>query len=109
MCAEPERRRRTPYSRGIGTNLTLQYFTIHLIVLVFIAAKQFVNMEILDYVTSIFGATRMTVVFASMLSMFVIRARMRALPLALHLTKATDGTTPATAGPQNWYKMGCTG
>ena len=42
----------------------------------------------------------MTVMFAPMPSMLFIRVRTRALQLAPHLTKATDGTIPVTAGPQ---------
>merc|ERR1719453_285007 len=52
-------------------NLTLQYFTIYLILFVSITVKQFTNMEILGYVISIFEAARMTVMFAPMLSMLV--------------------------------------
>merc|ERR1719172_123692 len=44
----------------------------------------------------------MTVMFAPMLSMLFIGARMR----ALQLTKATDGTIPTTAGPQTWVQDG---
>merc|ERR1719301_9144 len=83
-------------------NLTLQYFTIYLVLFVCITVKQFTNMEILGYIISIFEAARMTVMFAPMLSMLFIGARMR----ALQLTKATDGTIPTTAGPQTWVQDG---
>merc|ERR1719454_1681120 len=83
-------------------NLTLQYFTIYLVLFVCITVKQFTNMEILGYIISIFEAARMTVMFAPMLSMLFIGARMR----ALQLTKATDGTIPTTAGPQLWAQEG---
>merc|ERR1719337_161821 len=83
-------------------NLTLQYFTIYLVLFVCITVKQFTNMEILGYVISIFESARMTVMFAPMLSMLFIGARMR----ALQLTKATDGTIPVTAGPQTWVQDG---
>merc|ERR1719299_186357 len=83
-------------------NLTLQYFTIYLVLFVSITVKQFTNMEILGYVISIFESARMTVMFAPMLSMLFIGARMR----ALQLTKATDGTIPTTAGPQTWVQDG---
>merc|ERR1719197_1681783 len=83
-------------------NLTLQYFTIYLVLFVCITVKQFTNMEILGYIISIFESARMTVMFAPMLSMLFIGARMR----ALQLTKATDGTIPTTAGPQTWVQDG---
>merc|ERR1719487_3222351 len=83
-------------------NLTLQYFTIYLVLFLSITVKQFTNMEILGYVISIFESARMTVMFAPMLSMLFIGARMR----ALQLTKATDGTIPPTAGPQTWVQDG---
>ena len=67
-------------------------------------AKQFINMETLGYVISIFEAARMTVMFVPVLSMLFVRVRMRALTLALQLTKATDGTISVTAGPQNWVQ-----
>merc|ERR1719207_435975 len=82
-------------------NLTLQYFTIYLVLFVSITVKQFTNMEILGYVISIFESARMTVMFAPMLSMLFIGTRMR----ALQLTKATDGTIPTTAGPQPWAQQ----
>merc|ERR1719198_1388960 len=83
-------------------NLTLQYFTIYLVLFVSITVKQFTNMEILGYVISIFESARATVMFAPMLSMLFIGTRMR----ALQLTKATDGTSPTTAGPQTWVQDG---
>jgi len=83
-------------------NLTLQYFTIYLVLFVSNTVKQFTNMEILGYIISIFESARMTVMFAPMLSMLFIGARMR----ALQLTKATDGTIPTTAGPQTWVQDG---
>merc|ERR1719183_2306662 len=83
-------------------NLTLQYFTIYLVLFVSITVKQFTHMEILGYVISIFESARMTVMFAPMLSMLFIGTRMR----ALQLTKATDGTIPTTAGPQTWVQDG---
>merc|ERR1719316_2272235 len=52
-------------------NLTLQYFTIYLVLFVSITVKQFTHMEILGYVISIFESARMTVMFAPMLSMLV--------------------------------------
>merc|ERR1719345_597806 len=83
-------------------NLTLQYFAIYLVLFVSITVKQFTNLEILGYVISIFESARVTVMFAPMLSILFIGARMR----ALQLTKATDGTIPTTAGPQTWVQDG---
>merc|ERR1719321_1377310 len=83
-------------------NLTLQYFTIYLVLFISMTLHQFTNLEILSYVISIFEGARMTVMFAPMLSMLFIGARMR----ALQLTKATDGTIPPTAGPQTWVQDG---
>jgi len=51
---------------------------------------------------SIFDAARSTVMFAPMLSILFIAARMR----ALQLTKAKDGTIPVSAGPQKWVQDG---
>merc|ERR1719345_552267 len=50
----------------------------------------------------IFEAGSKTVMFAPMLSILFIGARMR----ALQLTKATDGTIPTIAGPQLWVQQG---
>jgi len=51
---------------------------------------------------SIFDAARSTVMFAPMLSILFIGARMR----ALQLTKAKNGIIPADAGPQKWVQDG---
>ena len=50
-------------------NLTLQYFSICLVLFVSVTVKQSTNFEILEYVVSIFESARMTVMFAPMLSM----------------------------------------
>jgi hypothetical protein len=49
---------------------------------------------------AIFEAARGTVMFAPMLAILFIGARMR----ALQLTKAKDGTIPPNAGPQKWVQ-----
>jgi hypothetical protein len=51
---------------------------------------------------AIFDAARSTVMFAPMLSILFIGARMR----ALQLTKAKNGTIPPNAGPQKWVQDG---
>merc|ERR1719265_459720 len=80
-------------------NLTVQYFTVYLALFVCITIKQFApNLTIMDFLIGVFEAGQKTVMFAPMLSMLFIGARMR----ALQLTKATDGTIPPTAGPQTW-------
>merc|ERR1719262_2188031 len=80
-------------------NLTVQYFTIYLLLWICITAQQFLgDAPIWDQAIAIFDAGRATVMFAPMLSMLFIGTRMR----ALQLTKASDGTIPVTAGPQPW-------
>ena len=86
--------------------ITPQYFTIHSVVFVSITVKQFINVEILGYVISIFEAARMTVMFVPVLPIRFTRVRMRALPLALQLTKVTYETISVTAGSQNWVQDG---
>merc|ERR1719181_2670708 len=85
-------------------NLTVQYFFIYLMLFLCITVKQFVlpDSSAITTAIDIFDAARATVMFAPMLSMLFIGARMR----ALQLTKATDGTIPPTAGPQGWAQDG---
>merc|ERR1719160_549851 len=72
-------------------NLTVQYFTIYLALFVCITIKQFApRITIMDFLIAVFEAGQKTVMFAPMLAMLFIGARMR----ALQLTKATDGTIP---------------
>merc|ERR1719478_1704711 len=56
----------------------------------------------MELVIGICEAAQKTVMFAPMLSMLFIGARMR----ALQLTKAKDGTIPPSAGPQPWAQQG---
>merc|ERR1719333_688458 len=80
-------------------NLTVQYFTVYLALFICITIKQFSpSLRFMDFLIGVFEAGQKTVMFAPMLSMLFIGARMR----ALQLTKATDGTIPPTAGPQPW-------
>jgi len=84
-------------------NLTVQYFFIYLVLFLSITIKQFnPDMEVMSTIIAIFEGAQKTVMFAPMLSMLFIGARMR----ALQLTKATDGTIPTTAGPQGWAQQG---
>merc|ERR1719271_1720144 len=83
-------------------NLTVQYFTVYLALFICITIKQFSpSLKIMDFLIGVFDAGRHTVMFAPMLSMLFIGARMR----ALQLTKATDGTIPPSAGPQPWAQQ----
>merc|ERR1719272_2370535 len=82
-------------------NLTVQYFTIYLGLFVCVTIKQF-SQNKMELLISMFEGGQKTVMFAPMLSMLFIGARMR----ALQLTKATDGTIPPTAGPQGWAQQG---
>jgi len=83
-------------------NLTVQYFFIYLVLFLCITAKQFTESDVLTQCIWIFEGAQKTVMFAPMLSMLFIGARMR----ALQLTKAADGTIPPTAGPQRWAQDG---
>merc|ERR1719398_545532 len=80
-------------------NLTVQYFTIYLLLWICITCQQiFGDAPVWDKAIAIFDAGLATVMFAPMLSILFVGTRMR----ALQLTKATDGTIPVTAGPQGW-------
>lgn len=84
-------------------NLTVQYFTIYLALFVCITIKQFApGLTIMSFLIAIFEAGQKTVMFAPMLSILFIGARMR----ALQLTMATDDTIPPGAGPQSWAQQG---
>merc|ERR1719353_110715 len=84
-------------------NLTVQYFTVYLALFICITLKQFLpRLLIMDFLIAIFEAGQKTVMFAPMLSILFIAARMR----ALQLTTATDGTIPPGAGPQRWAQDG---
>jgi len=83
-------------------NLTVQYFTIYLALFVCITINQFFMIKVMELLVAIFEAGQKTVMFAPMLSILFIGARMR----ALQLTKATDGTIPMGAGPQRWAQDG---
>merc|ERR1719235_2537132 len=84
-------------------NLTVQYFFIYLCLWICITGQQLLgSSNIWDQAIGIFDAARATVMFAPMLSILFVGARMR----ALQLTKATDGTIPVTAGPQGWAQDG---
>merc|ERR1719473_1846375 len=82
-------------------NLTAQYFVVYLCLFVFITLKQFTGG--FSLLIALFEAGQKTVMFAPMLSILFIGARMR----ALQLTKATDGTIPPSAGPQSGRSKRC--
>merc|ERR1719235_1756248 len=84
-------------------NLTVQYFTIFLAYFVCVTITQFSpELTFVKTLIPVFQAAKNTVLFAPMLSMLFIGARMR----ALQLTMATDGTIPPSAGPQSWAQQG---
>merc|ERR1719281_1769775 len=84
-------------------NLTVQYFTIFLAYFVCVTITQFSpDLKFVQTLVPVFQAAKNTVLFAPMLSMLFIGARMR----ALQLTKAADGTIPPSAGPQAWAQEG---
>jgi len=91
-------------------NLTVQYFTVYLCLMIAITVKQFAGnkddgpregFDLFGYIIGVLEAGVHTVMFAPMLSMLFIGTRMR----ALQLTKATDGTIPPSAGPQPWAQQ----
>lgn len=77
-------------------NLACQYFTIYLVLFCAQTAKQFYGVG--KGLAECMENARATVMYAPMLSVLFIGARMRSLQLA----KATDGTIPPGAGPQPW-------
>merc|ERR1719380_481428 len=81
-------------------NLTLQYFTIYLVLFVAVTAEQFSGVAWLHKVIAICEGAQKTVMFAPMLSILFVGTRMR----ALQLTIAKDGTIPPSAGPQPWVQ-----
>merc|ERR1719420_2248163 len=81
-------------------NLTLQYFTIYLMLFVSITIHQYTGIEFLETVIAIFDGAQKTVMYAPMLAILFIGTRMR----ALQLTRAKDGTIPPDAGPQPWVQ-----
>merc|ERR1719337_202005 len=81
-------------------NLTLQYFTIYLVLFVAVTAEQFTGAAWLHNVIAICEGAQKTVMFAPMLAILFVGTRMR----ALQLTKSKDGTIPTTAGPQPWVQ-----
>lgn len=110
--------------------LTVQYFLVYIVLFALITAKSFVSargsahdeedqhvhlvgqeprepregpgQKAMSKAIAIFDAARSTVMFAPMLSILFIGARMR----ALQLTKAKNGTIPTDAGPQKWVQDG---
>merc|ERR1719482_1449264 len=81
-------------------NLTLQYFTIYLVLFVSITIHQYTGMEFLETVIAIFDGAQKTVMYAPMLAILFIGTRMR----ALQLTRARTGRSLPDAGPQPWVQ-----
>jgi hypothetical protein len=79
-------------------NLTIQYFTIYLLLFVCVTLKQFTGLGFFTLGINILEAGQKTVMFAPMLAILFIGVRMNSLQLA----KAQDGTIPSTAGPQGY-------
>jgi len=80
-------------------NLTIQYFTIYLMLFICITLKQFIGANAcLTIAIDVFDAARATVMFAPMLAILFIGTRMR----ALQLSTAKDGTIPVEAGPPGY-------
>jgi len=128
VIKHPEGRSKTPPvspAMQCVITLTVQYFLIYIILFALITAKSFSSGRGLDHddeetnagvheererpatqaltkAIGIFDAARSTVMFAPMLSILFIGARMR----ALQLTKAKNGTIPPGAGPQKWVQDG---
>jgi len=78
--------------------LTLQFFTVYLVLFLAKTSEQFLGYG--SKVASIAEQARGTVMYAPMLSVLFIGARMR----ALQLTKAQDGSIPVGAGPYGWMQ-----
>jgi hypothetical protein len=128
VIKHPEGRSKTPPvspAMQCVITLTVQYFLIYIVLFALITAKTFVSGRGMEHdeednavhlidtrespaaqavskAIAIFDAARSTVMFAPMLSVLFIGARMR----ALQLTKAKNGTIPAGAGPQKWAQDG---
>jgi len=97
-------------------NLAMQYFTIYLVLFVCITIKSFVGTGRSDAENAlrepsrfsrgvtkailIVDAARGTVMFAPMLAILFVGARMR----ALQLSTSANGSIPAGAGPQAWVQ-----
>jgi len=83
-------------------NLTIQYFSVYLMLFVFITCKQFgAHTRVIDILIAVFECAQKTVMFAPMLATLFIGTRMRALQLIMG-TDNTDGSIPVGAGPQTW-------
>jgi len=100
-------------------NLTVQYFFVYTLLFVFTTLKTFASTtdepdaedqhkaqssssKFMGQAVSIIDGCRGTVMFAPMLAILFIGARMR----ALQLVRAKDGTISPQAGPQAWVQDG---
>jgi len=83
-------------------NLTVQYFSVYLMLFIFITCKQFgAHTRMIDILISVFESAQKTVMFAPMLATLFIGCRMRALQLIMG-SDDTDQNIPINAGPQSW-------
>jgi len=83
-------------------NLTVQYFSVYLMLFIFITCKQFgAHSRMIDILISVFESAQKTIMFAPMLATLFIGCRMRALQLIMG-SDNTDGSIPVGAGPQSW-------
>lgn len=78
--------------------LTVQFFSVYLVLFLAKTSEQFLGYG--SKVAQVAEQARGTVMYAPMLSVLFIGARMR----ALQLTKAQDGSIPEGAGPYLWMQ-----
>lgn len=82
-------------------NLVAQYFTIYLFLFLSQTIRSYYPSSALTTVGLMMENARATVMYAPMLSIMFLAARMRALQLA----RASDDTMPLTAGPPLWMQQ----
>jgi hypothetical protein len=119
-AADPSKTPPVSHAMRCVITLTVQYFLIYTLLFVCNTVKSFVAKREtreesndaedaseerglekgMSKAIAIFDSARGTVMYAPMLAILFIGARMR----ALQLTKAKDGTIPASAGPQKWVQ-----
>jgi len=83
-------------------NLTVQYFSVYLLLFIFISVKQFSNSAggLIDTLIYCFEGAQKTIMFAPMLAILFVGCRMRALQLIMGDNES--GVIPPGAGPQSW-------
>merc|ERR550514_1353764 len=83
-------------------DLTTLYFIAYTSLCIFQTLLQFNNKTIFKNLVAIFDAGTQTVMFAPMLAILFVAARIR----ALQLTLTVEGESPPGAGPQPWAQAG---